>query len=98
MECIKKFCNKYGFKEVKISNKQRFVKSVSSKEWFAIEILDNKIRLSYENYNFQEPLLRANSLNMDYIQYLIETGTLDRFIKKEFIRFVDSVYYYILNH
>lgn len=98
MECIKKFCNKYGFKEVKISNKQRFVKSVSSKEWFAIEILDNKIRLSYENYNFQEPLLRANSLNMDYIQYLIETGTLDRFIKKEFIRLVDSVYYYILNH
>ena len=98
MESVKQFCSNHGFKEVTINNKARYVKSVSSKEWFAIEIFENKVRLSYENYNIREPLIRSNSLNIDYIQYLIETGTLDKFIKKEFIRFVDSVYYYILNH
>lgn len=98
MESIKQFCSNHGFKEVRIIAKERYVKSISSKEWFAIEILENKIRLSYENYSLEKPFVRDNNLNMDYIQYLIETSTLDRFIKTEFIRFVDSVYYYILNH
>ena len=95
---VKEFCDSHGFKEVRIIKNGRFVKSVSNKEWFAIEILDNKIRLSYENYGLERPVVRDNTLNMDYIQYLIETSTLDRFIKQEFIRFVESVYYYILNH
>ena len=98
MESIKQFCSNHGFKEVEINNKERFVKSISSKEWFAIEILENKIRLSYENYSLEKPFVRDNKLNIDYIQYLIEINKLDEFIKKEFIRFVDSVYYYILNH
>lgn len=95
---VKEFCDSHGFKEVKIIKNGRFVKSVSSKEWFAVEILENKIRLSYENYNLQKPFIRDNTLNMEYINYLIEIQRLDEFIKKEFIRFVDSVYYYILNH
>ena len=98
MESVKQFCSNHGFKEVKINNKERYVKSVSSKEWFAIEVFDNKVRLSYENYNLQKPFVRDNTLNIDYVQYLIEIGKLYEFIKKEFIRFVDSVYYYILNH
>lgn len=98
MESIKKFCSDHGFKEVEIIAKERYVKSISSKEWFAIEVFDNKVRLSYENYNLQKPFVCDNNLNMDYIQYLIEIGKLYEFIKKEFIRFVDSVYYYILNH
>ena len=98
MESVKQFCSNHGFKEVTINNKARYVKSISSKEWFAIEVFENKVRLSYENYNLQKPFVCDNNLNMDYIQYLIEIGKLDEFIKKEFIRFVDSVYYYILNH
>ena len=85
MESIKKFCNKHGFKEVRIIAKDRYVRSISSKEWFAIEIFENKIRLSYENYNLEKPFVRDNNLNMDYIQYLIEIDKLDEFIKKEFI-------------
>ena len=98
MESIKQFCSNHGFKEVKISAKERYVRSISSKEWFAIEILENKIRLSYENYSLEKPFIRDNSLSMDYIKYLIETDKLTEFIKKEFIRFVNSVYCYILNH
>lgn len=95
---VKEFCISHGFKEVTIIKDNRFVKSVSNKEWFAIEILEDKIKLSYENYNLQKPFIRDNTLNTEYIEYLIETQHLDEFIKKEFIRFVDSVYYYILNH
>lgn len=95
---VKEFCIGHGFKEVTIVKKNRFVKSVSNKEWFAIEILEDKIELSYENYNLQKPFVRNNILNMNYIEYLIEISRLDELIKKEFIRFVDSVYYYILNH
>ena len=95
---VKEFCIRHGFKEVTIIKDNRFVKSVSNKEWFAIEILENKIKLSYENYNLQKPFIRDNTLNTEYIEYLIEIQHLDEFIKKEFIRFVDSVYYYILNH
>lgn len=98
MESIKQFCNNHGFKEVKISAKCRYVRSISSKEWFAIEILENKIRLSYENYSLEKPFVCDNVLSMDYIQYLIEIDKLDEFIKKEFIRFVNNLYYYILNH
>ena len=98
MESVKQFCSNHGFKEVKINNKERYVKSVSSKDWFAIEVFDNNVRLSYENYNLQKPFVRNNTLTIDYVQYLIEIGKLDEFIKKELIRFVDSVYYYILNH
>ena len=98
MESIKKFCNNHGFKEVKINDKERFVRSISSKEWFAVEILENKIRLVYENYSLDKPFCRDNNINMDYIKYLIEIDKLDEFIKKEFIRFVTNVYYYILNH
>lgn len=98
MESIKKFCNNYGFKEVKINDKERFVRSISSKEWFAVEILEDKIKLSYENYSLEKPFVCDNTLNNEYIQYLIEIGRLDEFIKKEFIRFVTNVYYYVLNH
>lgn len=95
---IKDFCIGHGFKEVKIVKENRFVKSVSNKEWFAIEILEDKIRLSYENYNLEKSFVRDNILNNEYIQYLIEIGKLNEFIKKEFIRFITNVYYYILNH
>ena len=95
---VKEFCISHGFKEVNIIKDNRFVKSVSNKEWFAVEILKDKIKLIYENYNSQKPFIRDNTLNTEYIEYLIETQHLDEFIKKEFIRFVDSVYYYILNN
>ena len=95
---IKEFCIGHGFKEVKIVKENRFVKSVSNKEWFAVEILEDKIKLSYENYSLEKPFVRDNNLNNEYIQYLIEIGRLDEFIKKEFIRFVTNVYYYVLNH
>ena len=98
MVSIRNFCSDNGFKEVRMIAKDRYVKSVSGKEWFAIEILDNKIRLSYENYNLQKPFVCDNNLDMHYIQYLIEISRLDEFIKKEFIRFVTNVYYYVLNH
>lgn len=98
MESVKQFCSNHGFKEVKINNKSRYVKSISSKEWFAIEIFENKVRLSYENYNLQKPFVYDNNLDMHYVQYLIEISRLDEFIKKEFIRFVNDVYYYILHH
>lgn len=95
---VKDFCITHGFKEVKIIKENRFVKSVSNKEWFVVEILEDKVKLSYENYNLKKPFVRDNILNIDYIKYLIEIQKLDEFIKKEFIRFIDSVYYYILNH
>lgn len=95
---VKEFCINHGFKEVNTIKNNRFVKSVSNKEWFAVEILEDKIKIIYENYNLQRPFIHYNVLNMEYIEYLIETQHLDEFIKKEFIRFVDSVYYHILNN
>lgn len=97
MEVIKKFCDKYNFKEVTTKH-GRYVKSISNKEWFAIEILDDKVRLSYENYNLSKPIIKDFNFTIEYVNYLKDLNKLDDFIKKEFIRFVESTYYYILNH
>lgn len=98
MEVIKKFCDKYNFKEVSIIKNGRYVKSISNKEWFAIEILDDKVRLIYENYSLKTPIIRDFNFTIEYVNYLTDLNKLDDFIKKEFIRFVESAYYYILNH
>jgi hypothetical protein len=83
MECIKKFCSDYGFKQVEIIAKDRFVKSVSSKEWFAIEILDDKVRLSYENYNLNTPIIKDYNFAIEYVKYLMDLNKLNDFIKNK---------------
>ena len=97
MEVVKKFCRDYKFKEVFIKQ-GRYVKSVSNKEWFAIDILEDKVKISYENYNFEKPIIKDYSFTNEYIEYLTDLKRVDEFIKREFIRFIESTYCYILNH
>ena len=97
MEVIKNFCNIHKFKEVSVK-RNRFVKSISNKEWFAIEILDDKVRLSYENYNLNTPIIKEYNFTIEYVKYLTDFNKLNDFIKKEFIRLVEHTYYYILNN
>ena len=97
MEVVKKFCSDYKFKEVTTKH-GRYVKSVSNKEWFAIEILEDRVKISYENYNLNVPIIKDYSFTNEYIEYLTDLKRVDEFIKREFIRFVESTYCYILNH
>ena len=97
-DIIKRFCFNHGFKEVKIIKEGRFVKNVSGKEWFAVDILDDRVKISYENYNLNVPIIKDYTFTLEYIDFIADLKRVDEFIKKEFLRFVESTYCYILNH